>query len=388
MAELYITIPSIDDGEYIDLDNYESGEDILIYAKNKARKWAKMNGIPYEDPIFTDANDIPDSLYEEDMDEAALDRLLEAYKASEEKGLPFEVVADIIREHDPSDLQDWIDEHYYGQFNSATELAEEYVDSIGGVSELGKDTIERYFDFDSFGSDLEHDFFEYDGYYFRNYKKGGLIVKPKAKKKKETTREAFEKLVKKVAEYYVGKPVKKEYQDKYGKTYDEKEAKQVGYAVATKVLGRPKNLAHGGEIHNIEIYDRANQSEPIYSTNDLMLAKIWVLKNWKRYDEIEIMDSSGDSIVVTKKDKLGDVKWLFDDTNKYADGGEIKIIPYHRTAFGGSMKEMTALLTQNLEEAKNYINNAIGDKDRFYIMVLEPISGGKLYKVVENITKR
>jgi hypothetical protein len=312
MAELYITIPSIDDGEYIDLDNYESGEEILIYAKNKARKWAKINGIPYEDPIFTDANDIPDSLYEEDMDEAALDRLLEAYKASEEKGLPFEVVADIIREHDPSDLEDWIDEHYYGQFNSATELAEEYVDSIGGVSELGKDTIERYFDFDSFGSDLEHEFFEYDGYYFRNYKKGGIVVKPKAKKKKETTREAFEKLVKKVAEYYVGKPVKKEYQDKYGKTYDEKEAKQVGYAVATKVLGRPK----------------------------------------------------------------------------FANGGEIKIIPYHRTAFGGSMKEMTALLTQNLEEAKDYINDAIGDKDRFYIMVLEPISGGKLYKVVENITKR
>ncbi len=45
----------------------------------------------------------------------------------------------------------------------------------------------------------------------------------------------FEGLAKKVAKRYVGKKVSKEYQSEYGKTYDAKEAKEVGNKVAGKV---------------------------------------------------------------------------------------------------------------------------------------------------------
>jgi len=45
----------------------------------------------------------------------------------------------------------------------------------------------------------------------------------------------FEGLAKKVAKRYVGKKVSKEYQAEYGKTYDAKEAKEVGNKVAGKV---------------------------------------------------------------------------------------------------------------------------------------------------------
>ena len=45
----------------------------------------------------------------------------------------------------------------------------------------------------------------------------------------------FEGLSKKVAKRYVGKKVSKEYQAEYGKTYDAKEAKEVGNKVAGKV---------------------------------------------------------------------------------------------------------------------------------------------------------
>ena len=45
----------------------------------------------------------------------------------------------------------------------------------------------------------------------------------------------FEGLAKKVAKRYVGRKVSKEYQAEYGKTYDAKEAKEVGNKVAGKV---------------------------------------------------------------------------------------------------------------------------------------------------------
>lgn len=53
------------------------------------------------------------------------------------------------------------------------------------------------------------------------YRKGGSI--------------SFEKLEKKVAKQYVGKPVPKKYQAEYGKTYSKEEAKVVGIKVANKV---------------------------------------------------------------------------------------------------------------------------------------------------------
>lgn len=55
----------------------------------------------------------------------------------------------------------------------------------------------------------------------KKYAKGGKI--------------GFEGLAKKVAKRYVGKKVSKEYQAEYGKTYDAKEAKEVGNKVAGKV---------------------------------------------------------------------------------------------------------------------------------------------------------
>jgi antirestriction protein len=55
----------------------------------------------------------------------------------------------------------------------------------------------------------------------KKYAKGGKV--------------GFEGLAKKVAKRYVGKKVSKEYQAEYGKTYDAKEAKEVGNKVAGKV---------------------------------------------------------------------------------------------------------------------------------------------------------
>lgn len=72
----------------------------------------------------------------------------------------------------------------------------------------------------------------------KEYAKGGRI--------------GYERLVKKVAANYEGKAVPSKYQSKYGKRYDADEAKKVGYAVATKVYGKPMaRMAEGGEIDDL-----------------------------------------------------------------------------------------------------------------------------------------
>jgi hypothetical protein len=45
----------------------------------------------------------------------------------------------------------------------------------------------------------------------------------------------FKQLLKSTEDTYLGKPVKKKYQSKYGKFYDKKETKSVAYAIANKL---------------------------------------------------------------------------------------------------------------------------------------------------------
>jgi antirestriction protein len=82
-----------------------------------------------------------------------------------------------MREYEPDDLEEWIDEHYEGQFDSDRDLAYHYVDVLGGVDQLGEETLHRYFDYESFGRDLAYDYSDYDGHYFRSYARGGTMGK-------------------------------------------------------------------------------------------------------------------------------------------------------------------------------------------------------------------
>lgn len=107
-----------------------------------------------------------------------------------------------------------------------TKRAEEIYKQDGGKSQsdfdkaMNKAIVEYGFKPSSYHSammEIGADYDDADGY----YAKGGKI--------------GFEGLAKKVAKRYVGKKVSKEYQAEYGKTYDAKEAKEVGNKVAGKV---------------------------------------------------------------------------------------------------------------------------------------------------------
>jgi len=78
----------------------------------------------------------------------------------------------------------------------------------------------------------------------------------------------------------------------------------------------------GGLVSNyFDIYVNDDWDNKVYHTKNIELAKLWVLKRWKKYDVIDVIDDKGDSIRVTKTDDINDINWLFSD--KYAKGGEV-----------------------------------------------------------------
>jgi hypothetical protein len=79
----------------------------------------------------------------------------------------------------------------------------------------------------------------------------------------------------------------------------------------------------GGLVSNyFDIYVNDDWDNKVYHTKNIELAKLWVLKRWKKYDVIDVIDDKGDSIRVTKTDDINDINWLFSD--KYAKGGAVR----------------------------------------------------------------
>jgi len=155
-------------GQWVDLSDYDNGEEVM-------QKIGEIVGD--NEYAIHDYENFSRSLYSESMGEDDFDKIIQIYKVSEDRGIPAEVLGDVVKDYNPDDLEEWIDEHYEGEFSSDRELAENYVEQIGGVAELGQDTLERYFDYESFGRDLAYDYSDYDGHYFRSYARGGTMGK-------------------------------------------------------------------------------------------------------------------------------------------------------------------------------------------------------------------
>ena len=172
-------------GEFIDLSEYDSGEEVMEKITELMEEYSDKyhNGEETEYAIH-DYENFSSSLYSESMGEEDFDIIIDTYKMSDEYDIPAEVLQDVMNDFNSANenLSDFISDRYYGRFDNDSDLAYDYVEQMGGISELGDNTIETYFDYDSFGRDLAMDFSEYDGYYFRAYKKGGKIPKYDMKK--------------------------------------------------------------------------------------------------------------------------------------------------------------------------------------------------------------
>jgi antirestriction protein len=164
-------------GEWLDLSEYSSGSEVMDAITELLQKFSEKQGIVREEYAIHDIENIPRELYSEYMGESDFDKVIKAYEISEDRGISMEAIASIIREYEPDDLEEFVNDRYEGQYDSDTDLAYAYVDNIGGVSALGEGTLQTYFDYEAFGRDLANDYNEYDGYYFRSYARGGVIKK-------------------------------------------------------------------------------------------------------------------------------------------------------------------------------------------------------------------
>ena len=162
-------------GEWVDLTEYDSGEEVQDKIASLMKEYSKKyhNGEETEHSIH-DYENFDSSLYSEYMGEADYDIIIDTRKISEEKGIPAEVLQSISNDFSPDNLEEFVDERYIGEYEGDYELGENYVDNVGGIE--GVKNSEFYFDYEALGRDLSiNDYNEYDGHYFQNYKKGGKV---------------------------------------------------------------------------------------------------------------------------------------------------------------------------------------------------------------------
>lgn len=168
-------------GEWVDLSKYDDGQEVMEEISNIIEKWSKTQGVEREEYAIHDYENFPRDMYFEGMGEKDFDDVITAYRVSEEKDIPIAVVGTIIREYDPDNVEEWIEENYAGQFKSDEDLGYHHVDMMGGISNLGTNTIEMYFDYGAYGRDLAvNDYNNIGGYYF-TYAKGGAIAQDLSK---------------------------------------------------------------------------------------------------------------------------------------------------------------------------------------------------------------
>jgi len=165
-------------GEWLDLSEYEDGAEVMQAIQALLNKWTAETGQLREEYAVFDYENFPQNMYSEQMGEADFNNVISAWKFSQENDVPMDVVATIVQEYSPSDLAEFFEEKYVGQFDTDTDLAYDYVEQMGGVANLGKNTLEMYFDYESFGRSLAmNDYREFDGHYFRVYAHGGMLEK-------------------------------------------------------------------------------------------------------------------------------------------------------------------------------------------------------------------
>ena len=222
-------INSMNYGQWIDLSKYKTGRDVIYAIADLMLKWSKQNGEQIEEVSVVDYDNIPRNLTHEWMGEKDYDLIIKGFALSNEKDIPFMVIGEMIGDYshyftdeNPTDLNEFFEERYYGHFDNDTELANDYVDNLvsiknlptnqlannfdyerfgqdermnmgtdqeeefgfdklsdyelaeelieneGGIRNLSENKLEMYFDYEAFGDYLSNYYSEYDGYYFRN----------------------------------------------------------------------------------------------------------------------------------------------------------------------------------------------------------------------------
>lgn len=132
-------------GEWIDLSDYGSSEEVMDKIKELLNKWSKEQGVEREEYAVHDAENLPEGIYSEYMGSDSFQKVIDYWEAVNNSDFPVEVVKEymsLLGENDFSDSVDKMNDSYYGTFDSESDFANEYVESVGGME--GVSNPERY----------------------------------------------------------------------------------------------------------------------------------------------------------------------------------------------------------------------------------------------------
>lgn len=117
-------------GEWLDLSNFNDGSEVMDAINEMLEKWSKEQGETKEEYAIHDYENFPSNFYSEYMGERDFDKVIEFYKASEETGIPQDVIQGWLEQtgnDDASSIQD----AYQGSAKSESDFAYDLIQDTG-----------------------------------------------------------------------------------------------------------------------------------------------------------------------------------------------------------------------------------------------------------------
>lgn len=121
-------------GEWIDLSDFSSGEEVMDKISELMEKWSKEQGEEREEYAVHDMENFPKDLYGESMGEEDFQKVIDYWEAVSNSDYPKEVVEEFMALTNDDDFSGAIsnmDSAYQGKYSDAADFAEQLINDIG-----------------------------------------------------------------------------------------------------------------------------------------------------------------------------------------------------------------------------------------------------------------
>lgn len=127
-------------GEWLDLSEFGSGEEVMGKISELLKQWSEEAGEEREEYSVHDMENFPKQMYSEGMGESSFQKVIDYWEAINGTDYPMEVVEDYASEtgKDIVEAASEIKDNHYGTFSSLKDFAYEWVDSVGGISGVSR----------------------------------------------------------------------------------------------------------------------------------------------------------------------------------------------------------------------------------------------------------
>lgn len=122
-------------GEWIDLSDFSSGEEVMDKIQELLAKWSEEQKVEREEYSVNDFENFPEKMYSDSMGEESFQKVIDYYEAVKDADYPTEVIEEYASQtgNDIADAVSNMNDAYQGKFSSSTDLAKNWVDSVGGI---------------------------------------------------------------------------------------------------------------------------------------------------------------------------------------------------------------------------------------------------------------